>query len=122
MRVLIDNQLGLEIEVQWMDNEYGDAELVVPFAGAHAILEGWRALDPGRHDYRYGDDEDAARPSKIIVAWTDRQRLTMTDVDPFWSPATDTINAYRLDDIAEALPIDALKWGADIGEEVPAHG
>ena len=114
MHILIDNQKSVEVSPVWRADEDGQTWLTIGFDDTHKVLETWIELDPERRRYRYARSEDDMLPSRIIIAWIGLN-LVMVDVEPHYNGLRE-MNAYRLDDLAEALPADALQWGEEIGE------
>lgn len=115
MHILIDNQKSVETTPIWRFGEDGSPWLTLNFDDAHKVLEKWIELDPDRRSYRYAKDESDTTPSRIIIAWVGLG-LVMVDVDAHFDGMNE-INAYRLDDLAEALHAGALQWGEQIGED-----
>lgn len=114
MKIMIDNQKVIEVTEVHLEDEDGDEAIVLRFDDAHRLLGTWQSLDTARRGYRYGGAEDDGEPDIIIIAWSNDQGLTMSDVDPFYGRQpggfTDTFNAYLLDELAGALPDGMLDW------------
>ncbi|QUE25374.1 hypothetical protein SEA_FIZZLES_80 [Microbacterium phage Fizzles] len=104
MHVLIDGQVTVEVTPVTVDCEEEGTRVVLNFSDAHAILNTWEKLAPGRRGFRYGRDESDTEPSTIIIAEASGNRLDLFDVDPHWT-GSDTLNAYRWDDLESTLPL-----------------
>lgn len=124
--IIVDNQSSLEVDYFIAEQEgSGELEVVLPFDSAYSVIEQWRYLSGSRRGFRFGGHDGDDTPDTIIIAWSTLQGLTMTDLDPFYGRVpggfVDTFNAYSLQDLAGALPIEALQWGPLIGEADPIH-
>jgi len=119
MKILIDSQKSIEVSAIALADEHGDAHTIVSLSDTYAVLTAWKDLDIACRNFRYGRDESDSEPGMIVIAWVDATGcLHMADVDPFWTGSS-TLNAYSLDELAGAVGIDSLQWGASIGEPAP---
>lgn len=120
MRILIDNHIGIEVRELVTSSAEDGRAVVLDFDESYKLLEAWVAADPAHRNYRYGTDESAAEPDNIIVAYVQGHNgsLVMETIAPFWDGSY-TLNAYDLEVIRQAFPVDAVQWGEAIGEEAP---
>ncbi len=116
MNIMIDNHKVIDVQVIMLEDEDGDVGAVLPFDDTYRLLEAWKELNIGHRNYRFGGGVDDNEPDTIIIAWANSSGLTMTDVDPFYgrnkSGFTDTLNAYALSDLIEALPLHTIEHEA----------
>jgi hypothetical protein len=120
MHVLIDMQKPVEVEYTKRLDTEGEEQVVLDFDSTYRLLEAWIGLDPSRRNYRYGGTEDDNHPDPIILAYVGTEAfptLEVGDVDPFTTEGFDTLNAYSLAALEEALPAGCLMYGPAIGEE-----
>ncbi len=116
MKLLIDMQKSVEVNASTLTDGDGNETLVIPFSDAHAVLTAWKDLDLAHRNFTYGNQESDNTPSIIVTAWVDGTgALSMNHVGPFWDGSFEQ-NAYSLEALVEALPIDSVLWGARIGE------
>jgi len=121
MRILIDNNIGIEVAAYWAKSDTEDLELVLPFSENAKVLDAWQAADPAHRSYCYGNGDSDTEPATLIVAWVSRGNgsLVLSDVEPWWDGSM-ILNAYPLEYLSTELGIDVLKWGAEIDEPVDA--
>lgn len=106
MRIIIDDRKVVGIRPFVMKDDGGADRQLVRESDAYDILWAWKTLDPDARTFRYGRDDGDTDPGVIFVAQAlpvgGGARLVFSDIDPFWSLSTDTLNAYILDDIVAA--------------------
>lgn len=120
MKILIDNQRGIQVDHTLLRGGDNEVVAVLDFDSTYHVLNTWKELDTTRRGFRYGGQPDDHDPSTIITAYVAGSgHLTIGDVDPFTTSSLVTLNAYSLEDLAAALPISALQWGEEIGESAP---
>jgi hypothetical protein len=116
--VIVNDMKVVEIEPEKLTDEAGEECVIVMFDDAYGILDAWMHQDPARRNFRYSGDDSSADPCGVTIMWIANDVLIVQDLDPFWSPSTDIVNGYDLDELDASLPIDTLKYGADIGEQI----
>lgn len=104
MHLIVDEQRPVEVTPQLASTEDGEVVEVVNLDDTVTVLDAWVALAPGRRNYRFGRDEDDTEPSVIFVAEASRNTLEMFDLPPHWNGSAE-LNAYRLDDLTDTLPL-----------------
>lgn len=118
IHVLVDHQTPVPVSPNIRQNEYDEKCALLGLVDASDILEAWVRLSPARRSYRWSHEDGDSAPSTIIVIRIAGDSLVITDVEPFWSPGTDTIAAWDVDDLQDALGgSDGLQWGGAIGEK-----
>lgn len=116
--VIINDMKVVDIEPYRLPDEAGKDRPVARFEDAYNILDAWMQQDPTRRGFRYTGSDDSTSPCSIFITWISNDSLIIEECDPFWSPSTDTVNGYDLDVLAASLPVDTLKYGDMIGEEL----
>lgn len=116
--VIVNDLKVVDIEPEMMTDEDGEKCAIVGFEDAHSILDAWMQQDPTRRGFRYTGSDDSTSPCSIFITWISNDSLVIEECDPFWSPSTDTVNGYDLDVLDASMPVDTLKYGAMIGEEL----
>lgn len=117
IHVLVDHQTPVLVSPSIRQNESGEECALLGFADVIDILEAWVRLSSARRSYRWSHEDGDNAPSTIIVFRIAGDSLVITDVEPFWSPGTDIMAAWDVDDLAAALGDDGLQWGEAIGEK-----
>ncbi|UUG69643.1 hypothetical protein SEA_FRANSOYER_78 [Microbacterium phage Fransoyer] len=108
MKILIDEQLAVEVNSYTAEDEDGESVTLVDGLGVSTILSTWESLAPGRRGFRQGRDDSDSEPATIYVSEASNNHLEMFDLSTFWDGSMEH-NAFRLIDLEDTLPIEVVE-------------